>query len=328
MTGSAVPQLPSYVLDAASATATARSEAGANQDRVAVVHEPLHCFAVVCDGVGEFSESGAVAERAVVELRTAVRRGTPGGDLAAAIREVNDKLQDAARGATTVVAVSASPEGVVSYAYCGNGALLEIGGVPLGNGRTRLVSVNHLLPHVSLLRGRETLMSFIPFPSGVPVVSSGNLRVPFGQSRLFLACSDGICSEEDRREGEVDGTVWREVAGPLAALLDGLTDRWTSLCDGPGEPVPLLGCVLQEVLDQLAAAGRLDDDASVAAVFVRPSAEAAAEQSGVWRRHPTEGVVAVSTAEPTQPSTAASARSMPVSIVVRPEKRWLGRRLK
>jgi hypothetical protein len=233
---------------------------------------------IVCDGVGSRAGSGDRAAQVSLLARQHLgRRGVSGG-LGSCAEDVAASLDGATdgEGATTFIAVGADEHGLVGFSFVGNGSLLEVQGLHLGTGRTRLLWVDHALPHVCIAGGREALRSYLPPDAGQTLeVTRGEFGLPAGSARPFLACSDGVATCEEQRIGRVnDGSVWKEVPRPLAGLLDGLEARWEDLVnvDADAEECrALLAEVLQEALDDALFADHLDDDAAVGGVFLRPA---------------------------------------------------------
>lgn len=247
---------------------------------------------VVADGVGEFEDSGIVASRAVeyavAELshgptitargyllrsstQSVVRAPSTDGILGLA-DHVNQRLQEdlPLEGATTLVALVASAlNRWVLFSLAGNGAVLEFGYVPIPGGSPRVLWAEHALPGVGFDRGRETLRSFLPYPGEESLlVAEGRLRMPRGETRLLVACSDGVTSLEARRVGvNADGSTWLEIPAPLAILTRTLAAWWPQLTARDATDVDLenfLRCCLDEAL----AARALDDDATLGALLL------------------------------------------------------------
>lgn len=90
--------------------------------------------------------------------------------------------------------------------------------------------------------------------------------------RLFLVCSDGIGSEEERPLGRGhDGSLWRQVEPPLVTLLEAVAAVWGEL-ERSTDPERLLERTLGAALVRMLDDGMLDDDATVGALLMRPDA--------------------------------------------------------
>lgn len=255
---------------AATASATSR-DADANQDRALAFHIPTGAGAgvVVCDGVGSLPGSAATAETAASAIRRFMQTHegvveAMGGCFAAAAHAVADDND----GATTALVVAAEPTGLVGYGIVGNGALVEVLAVEPVPGSWRLHHTELSFPHVGYERGRPALESFLP-TADVRVAELGVRRLLPGRHRLFLACTDGLTTEDAPLvlRDERHGGLWRQVPVRLAAVLDAVEKAWPELVAGPA-PEHDLPVVLQEAVDALAVAGLLEDDATVGALLL------------------------------------------------------------
>lgn len=256
------------------ATASPKGAEG-NQDRALTVMVGAGgAGVVVCDGVGSYADSGAVAEVAAGEAgRHLQAMGIDFGTRGCAGR-VSTALGERFDGATTLIVVAADESGDVAFCFVGNGSLLEVQMLDGDAGPDALRFIDLVLPHVSCAGGRPALRSFLPAADGAAVETSlGSYRVGPGTARLYLACSDGIASDEERAVGRApSGSVWKEIPRPLSALLEDLGPRWADLLVSATAEEDL-GGVLQATLLRLLAAGELDDDATVGALFLRPACD-------------------------------------------------------
>lgn len=259
-------------LDVVSAVATASPKGReANQDRVLAIQVGAGgAGVVVCDGVGAYAQSGAVAEVVAAEagryLQTmGIHRGTRG-----CARHLCSTLSFSAVGATTLIMIGADSSGDVAFCFVGNGSLVEVQRLDGMSGLDAMRWVDLVLPHISVAGGRPALRSFFPAANGAPVEKAvGAHTVDPHIARLYLACTDGVTTDEERAVGRApDGSLWKAVSRPLASLLDDIHPHWEALLVSPTASDDL-GELLQETLDRLLEAGALDDDASVGALLVR-----------------------------------------------------------
>ena len=242
-------------------------------DRVRLFgHRGLDAGAVVCDGVGSEPGSDATAER-VAELAVSLIYG---GDVGTSFlefdRELERRLGVDGEGATTLALVRADRDGLVGHFLVGNGAVIEVVPMETGPDQVRLLWSSITLPRMATRDGRPALASFLPQPGRMLESEKGIRKVPADASRLYLVCSDGLLSEEDRLEGAApDATVWRQVPDLMADLMGLLTDAWTEILAAETERSAALlqGC-LQEAVDPRGRTLTLDDDTTVAAVLLRP----------------------------------------------------------
>jgi Protein phosphatase 2C len=229
--------------------------------------------AVVCDGVGSEPGSDATAER-VAELAVSLMYG---GDLGSSFLQFDDELERHLgpddHGATTLVLVRADRDGLVGHFLVGNGAVIEVVPMETGSDQIRLLWSSIALPRMATRDGRPALASFLPQPDRKLESEKGLRKVPADAPRLYLVCSDGLLSEEERLEGDApDATVWRQVPDLMADLMGLLTDAWTEIVAAETERSAALlqGC-LEETVDPQGRTLTLDDDTTVAAVLLRPA---------------------------------------------------------
>lgn len=267
-------ELPFSPIITATATATPK-EPGANQDRGAAITLPGGGgAALVCDGIGSFERSGEVAAEviglAVPLLEAEGAAGVPGLP-----RLIDEKLdQDPDRGGTTLIAAAMESSGRLSFAYVGNGALLEIRArdAAVGSCRAALVFTDLALPHISFELGKPALTSFLPSLDGGPRTVSGLVEDQGADAaKLVLAVSDGISTDEDRPLGRAPaGGAWKAVPEPLLAVLEGIGEVWGILATA-SSPDEVLREALSGVLEGLLAREVLEDDATASAVMWRPA---------------------------------------------------------
>ncbi len=251
------------------AAATASPRGADSQDRVLAQGGRMGAAIVVCDGVGSHAGSGAVAELAC-RLAAGELRDRGVVAVAGLPALLAGAIADEGVGATTLLALAADDAGEVGFCLLGNGMIIEAEGLPIDETRVRMAWTELALPQVELRGGRPTLASFLPWPGpGAAPAAVGTRRLAAGQTRLFLACSDGIGSDEERCVGlGPDGLRWRPVDPPLAAILQALGDGWPALCRDTA--AQQLEEMLATTLAGLLSAGLLEDDATVAALLLRP----------------------------------------------------------
>ena len=236
---------------------------------------------VVCDGVGSIPGSATIAEE-VAERGVALLSGREVGQAIWHLdRRVSSTLPAAGDGATTMVVVCGEPSGVVGHLLLGNGAVLEIAPMEAGPEKVRLLWTSLALPQMAYREGRPALRSFLPPENGAAEAEKGIRNVPFGIPRLYLACSDGLLTEEERLEGPApDGTVWQQVPAAAARLLGLVTSEWGTLLraeagDAAGTLTTLIAAAVNGPDD---APATLDDDTTVGALLMRPRGTEEAEE--------------------------------------------------
>jgi hypothetical protein len=258
--------------------AASRSPRGeANQDRVAVFlspgtpSTPGSAGVVVCDGVGSYRDSGAVAsEVAGLAVNHLTENGANG------LLELEQLMANAhlatADGATTLIALGVEETGLASHIFIGNGSLLEIEPVTPQPGKVQLRWIDLALPQIDWERGRPALRSFIPAPADQFEAVKGRRDTGGMKPRMYLACSDGIATDEDRAQARsARGGYWKAVPAPLVTVVDALAEQWRELLvEDADSAASLLQSILRQALAKLLEEHALDDDASVACVLVRP----------------------------------------------------------
>jgi hypothetical protein len=235
---------------------------------------------IVCDGAGALSGSGPIA-REVTELAANALRERPLEDGIWALPGVFGQAASAAHaevkaeapedpGATTLLTLSADAAGRVGHFMIGNGTLVEAEPRLPGSVGAGMSWVGLALPQVSLADGHPTLRSFLPCADPASLEYAAGIReTRCPGARIFLACSDGIASDEECPTGFApNGTQWKEVPRPLARLLDRLAADWLTLCSTV-TPEKTLGDLIRAVLDDLLSAEVLTDDATLGALFLR-----------------------------------------------------------
>jgi len=254
------------------AVATASPRGHHSQDRGVALSGPEDgAVVVVCDGVGSCARSGEVAGQACVLAAAHLREGGAAG-IAELPAVVAATLPDEGIGATTLLALAADRSGELGYCLVGNGMVVEAHALRIDEERVQMSWTELALPQISLLVGKPTLASHLPWTGlGAPPSCIGGRRLEPDRTRLYMACTDGIGSSEERPVGSApDGTLWRQVDPPLAAVLGAIGEQW-HLLEACAEPAAELERILGAALERLLDDGSLEDDATVGAVLVRPA---------------------------------------------------------
>lgn len=262
------------MFEVSAAAASVGGHEDPNEDRVGAFATAglARAGAVICDGVGSAEGSAEIA----AQVRDLVVGQLRSSSVEAGIWELDGTLARAALAgggqATTLIAITTDETGLVGHALVGNGSLLELEASRPRPELVRLRWTDLVLPQMDWSEGRPALRSFVA-AGGAVEVAKGLRETPPGRTRVYLACSDGIASDEERAQGAAsDERVWKEVPRPLVRVLDRLGGDWDRLAGAPADELgDLLEAALVETLDQLLAEELLDDDSSLAAVLVRPS---------------------------------------------------------
>jgi hypothetical protein len=225
---------------------------------------------VVCDGVGALPGSGSTAELAAGAVRAFMATQD---DLVASVDDSIAAAAEAVRGdedgATTMLVLAADAVGSVGYGMVGNGAIVEVMAVEPVAGTWRLHHTDIGFPHIGYELGRPSLQSFLPAGDPGGGTESGARRLRTDRHRLFLACSDGLVTEDAPLVLRDDrhGGLWRQVPTRLATILADLADDWAELISSPSPELDL-PLLLQSSLTSLADKGELEDDATLACLLL------------------------------------------------------------
>lgn len=256
---------------AAVATATPKA---VGQDRSAVLFGPPGGTAgtglVICDGVGQFDGSGDVASRCVAHVEEYVREQGFGTGMLTCARAVAERMgHGEPAGATTLIAVAIDEEGFAFWTLVGNGSLFELEAFDIRGSCAEFGLAELALPHISYGEGRPALRSTLPADPRMLEVSGGMLLPRAGRTRAFLACSDGIATNEDWQQGQArDGSTLLRIPEPLVVVLDHLSRGWVAVCESAA-PDEQLQALLDAALAELLRADALEDDATAGLLFVR-----------------------------------------------------------
>lgn len=266
--------MASFELIAVARTFSSKDPEG--EDRVCTFGSgPGPTGVVVCDGVGMIAGSAQVADEASA-LGVALLSGREVGPAIWNLdRRVEHNFSADRQGATTMAVVCAEEGGVVGHLLLGNGSIVEVVPMEVEPGKVRLLWTSIVLPQMGGNDGRPALRSFIP-SNGTPLEAEKGIRkLPSGTSRLYLACSDGFLSEEDRLEGPApDGTVWRQVPKSVADLFELLTTAWQDLLGSePEAAAAKLGDLIELAVHGPKSRQPLDDDTTVGALLMRPTSD-------------------------------------------------------
>ncbi len=247
----------------------------ADQDRAWVGRGPDGSVAaVVCDGVGSIPRSEEAANLAVQSFAASAGRGA-GLDQAvsAAIEGVR---RSRTPGATTLLSLRVTDDRI-DFIGIGNGSIVEACYQPADDPdrRGHLVAwSDHFVPTIDYSSGRETLTGVVTAAASPMEWVKGSVRSRRSCWTIWILCSDGVSTLEERREGTVaDGTRWSEIPTPLAAVIESLgraLDQATSPTAGRSLD-EVLRATLAETLNEIDGRGELHDDAAVVAVVVPPS---------------------------------------------------------
>lgn len=259
-------------LELITAAVSLSSKEDGGEDRVRAVG-PGPTGVVVCDGVGAARGSAEVAEEASEVAASLISGRKVGPAIWNLDQDLERNLPADRTGKTTIAVVCAEEGGTVGHLLIGNGSILEVVPMEVEPGRVRLLWTSIALPQMGGREGKPALRSFLPPLAGRVEAEKGVRRVPSSTPRLYLACSDGFLSEEDRPEGRApDGTVWQPVPDFAAQLMRLLTETWGDLLvQGRTEVSAILRELIEHSVQRPDPETPLDDDTSVGALYMRPA---------------------------------------------------------
>ncbi|WKZ67086.1 MAG: protein phosphatase 2C domain-containing protein [Flavobacteriales bacterium] len=240
-----------------------------DQDRsLCIAHEQYRLVAL-CDGIGEFKDSGRVAELLVEAIRSEMPEHRT--ELDGIVRSAQEGVKAGGLvGGTTLLCCyqcgrHASDE--VTVAHLGNGAIFHLAGDFYERGPSQVPYRMHhvVLPHVD---EQGVLVRHVSHTSGTPelALSETTLRLNSPHGDILLLVTDGIATlEEEMVTRDPSGTLWRLQASAMQQVLEQLH----TFLSGVRAPMTVqtdLGRFVASTLQGLKESGVLEDDASLGVV--------------------------------------------------------------
>jgi len=237
-----------------------------NQDIADFTQTPNTNLLIICDGIGEFAESGIVSNFVAQSYIENIESEKPFFEWATeCVNSINNK---GIQGGTTLISVvNKNNSNKIKINYLGNGRIIQMNGDyyqnPISNIPYRFSDL--MAPHVS---PNGALSKHISHNSGKIELSSTeinlNLNDPKGDIILFM--SDGISSlEECLVLKDSENRFWRNESTSLFIILEELnTFLITRINDDFQESLILFN---SEILDNLKLKGLLEDDASLGIII-------------------------------------------------------------
>lgn len=220
---------------------------------------------IVCDGIGEFSQSHIVSAK-VTDLMIEKRYN----DINQLIQDseiiaLKDKIEN---GGTTIIFAILEPNRKVKIQYLGNGGCIKLNGDFNQSSQGLLpYKYNHLInPHIN---DSGALTRHLSKESGKQerIISkiSSTLNNPNGDILLFF--SDGITSlEENVIIKDNEGRFWRHESSSIQIILEKL-NVFLMKNNNCADFQDKLIYFNEEVLNELNNANLLEDDASVGIII-------------------------------------------------------------
>jgi hypothetical protein len=220
---------------------------------------------IVCDGVGQFSDSAKAADLIIEELKfwNGERNNLYGLISRAQQLLVDEKID----GASTLIISNLEDKenSNLRMAYIGNGGIIHMH----GDFGFELNSIhrfsNLMIPHVDKNGTLIRHISRQSIPSDVqPTFIDISLTAPFGDIVLFF--TDGIVSlEEEQIIVDDSGRIWRNQSEAVSFILNKLHEWLQRNCKEISNESLLV--FNQEVLEDLKVMGKLEDDASMGIII-------------------------------------------------------------
>lgn len=220
---------------------------------------------IICDGIGQFSDSANAAELIIEELKfwNGERNNLHGLISRAQELLVDEKIDG---GSTLIISNLEFKENLdLRMAYIGNGGIIHMH----GDFGFELNSIhrfsNLMIPHVDKNGTLIRHISRQSIPSDVqPTFIDISLTAPFGDIVLFL--TDGIVSlEEEQIIVDDSGRIWRNQSEAVSFILNKLHEWLQRNCKELSNESLL--AFNQEVLEDLKVMGKLEDDASMGIII-------------------------------------------------------------
>jgi hypothetical protein len=328
---------------AAAATVTPRRDPTKSQDRVAAISASSGrslAAVVVADGLGSLPESGRAAQRAVDACAAAWVDGTRSSEAGPIdVVDLHHAIvgELGGEGSTTLLTAEATASHI-EVTWVGNGGLLWFveaptsyssapvaigpdGGpnLPIVGSDNTVLWTDLSLPHISFRDGRDLLREVV---GGLRPPRQDSIRVSRGiRASVVIAVSDGLFSREHIEVGSTsDGESWMRLSPQVRSLERLAGELLAQQRRGLLRSDQVVEDACRLVLGELLAAGRLDDDASLAVLVVPPRPHPNSDADRLERPRATTRDPAPSSSEPAPasdtppPSAARSATVLPLSV--------------
>lgn len=231
------------------------------QDRTACFVEGQKKALVICDGIGEFPQSGEVAQHVINQTEKLFKKNEEIKHFLNRI--VHEVLALKLNGGTTFIYASTELEDKVKIKYLGNGGILNIPGdyaenpysdIPYRYSELMLPHVNPagaLTRHISHNSGSEELLT-----------TSVNLSLASHSGDILIFYSDGINSLESNIIISVEGDTYYRSSNLIITKLLNELDEFLKKNHEAFSDELLTGFVKQVLLD-FKNTNLFDDDASL-----------------------------------------------------------------
>ena len=244
-----------------------------DQDRSLCIAQEQYRLVALCDGIGEFKDSGRVAEVLVEAIRTELPEKR--SQFETSIRTTREGIRlEHYEGGTTLLCCyqcGQHDDDEVTIHHLGNGAVLHLAGDFHERGPSQVPYRMHhvVLPHVD---EQGVLERHVSHNSGAPelVLSETKIRFNAPNGDILLLVTDGIATlEEEMVIKDPSGTLWRLQSTALPQVLEKLHEFLSLNRDHTTIQVDLAQFA-QTTLQGLKESGVLEDDASLGIVVTDP----------------------------------------------------------
>lgn len=220
---------------------------------------------IICDGIGQFSDSANAAELIIEELIlwNGERNNLHGLISRAQELLVDEKIDG---GSTLIISNLEEKENSnLRMAYIGNGGIIHMHGDFGFEPNSIQRFSNLMIPHVDKNGTLIRHISRQSIPSDLqPTFIDVSLTAPFGDIVLFF--TDGIVSlEEEQIIVDDSGRIWRNQSEAVSFILNKLHEWLQRNCKKCSNESLL--AFNQEVLEDLKVMGKLEDDASMGIII-------------------------------------------------------------
>jgi hypothetical protein len=220
---------------------------------------------IICDGIGEFSDSLKAAEVVIDELR--LWNGHQNHLLGLISRAQQLLVDEKINGGSTLIISNLDNEvnSNLRMAYVGNGGIIHMHGDFGFEPNSIYRYSNLMIPHVDKNGTLIRHISRQSIPNDLhPTFIDISLTAPFGDIVLFF--TDGIVSlEEEQIIVDDSGRIWRNQSESVSFILTKLHE-WLQLNCKELSNESLLA-FNQKVLEDLKTRGKLEDDASMGIII-------------------------------------------------------------
>ena len=237
-----------------------------DQDRSLCIAQEQYRLVALCDGIGEFRDSGRVADLLVEAIRTELPENRSQFETSIRTAQEGIKVEGLQGGTTLLCCYQCGQQGddEVMIHHLGNGAVLHLAGDFHERGPSQVpYRIRHVvLPHVD---EQGVLVRHVSHNSRAPelALSETTLRLNAPNGDILLLLTDGIATlEEEMVIKDPSGTLWRLQPAALQLILEKL-HAFLSIAHDHMSMQADLAQFATSTLQGLKESGVLEDDASL-----------------------------------------------------------------